>query len=123
VVRREIDLAHFDDPPQTSDYLILIESALNKFPKLRDSLAEANADTEPSESRAIVTAPREPANEDPFSLPATLDAAGCEACMLLCVDSDVSTRTELVQVRSILGLARVLEELREQKKEGELRRG
>jgi hypothetical protein len=80
----------------------------NKFAKLKDSLAEANADIEPS---------RGPASEDPFSLPAAMDPASCEAGMSLRVNSDVSTRAESVQARSILSLTWVLEELREEDKE------
>jgi hypothetical protein len=89
--RQGIDLTHSDDPPQISGHLIPIENVINEFPKRRDSLAHANADTEPSERRAIVTAPQETASEDPLSPPAALDSARCKVSMSLRVDSGRST--------------------------------
>jgi hypothetical protein len=122
MVGKGIYLAHCDDRSETSDLFIPIESALDEFRKLRDPLAEANADTEssePSERPAIVTSLRESANEDPFSLPARLELAGRKVGMAIRIDSETSTRAESVQVRSILSLARVLEELCEREKEKE----
>jgi hypothetical protein len=51
VVRKEIVLTDFDECLEIYDHLIRIERAVEEFPKVRDSLGEANADADADPSK------------------------------------------------------------------------